>query len=164
MNKYFGVCLILAVLIFAFIAALASFKLAAGGMVHFVTSFEAEASAPGMGFSSPGGVDLDVTFINRTPLHHSYCVQFPADIPGQAGIPNLCPGTENDRRWPEPGEIVTFTAHVINKGTIGSPAFDSAWWIDGAEVARGTLPALAAAQEVTATYRWPWGHELSPDG
>ena len=110
------------------------------------------------------GVDLDVTFIHRTSLYHSYCVQFPADIPGQPGIPSLCPGTEDDRRWPEPGEIVTFTAHVVNKGTIGSPAFDYAWSIDGAEVARGTLPALAAGSEITATYHWPWAHGLSPDG
>jgi len=77
---------------------------------------------------------------------------------------SICPGTENDRRWPEPGEVVTFTAHVVNKGNTASPAFGYAWHIDGAEVARGTLPALAPAAEATATYRWPWGHGLSADG
>ena len=86
------------------------------------------------------GVDLDVTFINRTPLYKAYCVQYMYDVPDQPGRPFLCPGTENDRRWPEPGEVVTFTAHIVNKGTAASPAFGYAWHIDGAEVAHGTLP------------------------
>ncbi|MCX6030049.1 MAG: 6-bladed beta-propeller [Chloroflexi bacterium] len=114
--------------------------------------------------SPPAGVDLDVTFINRAPLYKAYCVEYPWDVPNQPGIPFLCPDTENDRRWPEPGEIVTFTAHIINKGTVASPPFDFAWYIDGAEVARGTLPSLASAAEVTTIYRWPWAHGLSPDG
>jgi hypothetical protein len=62
------------------------------------------------------------------------------------------------------GEVVTFTAHVVNKSTTTSPAFDYVWHIDGSEVASGTLPALAPAAEVTATFQWPWGHALSPDG
>ena len=109
-------------------------------------------------------VDLDVTFINRAPLYKAYCVQYMYDALDQPGRPFLCPGTENDRRWPEPGEVVTFTAHIMNKGTAASPAFDYAWHIDGVEVAAGTLPALAPAAEVTATYRWPWAHGLSADG
>lgn len=123
----------------------------------------AQPSAPGARLATPEGVDLDVTYINRNPLYQAYCVDYPWDIPGQPGIPFLCPGTEDDPRWPEQGEIVTFTAHIVNKGTVASPAFDYAWHIDGAEVAAGTLPALAPAAEITATYRWPWGHELSPD-
>ncbi|HOT91326.1 MAG TPA: CARDB domain-containing protein [Anaerolineae bacterium] len=109
-------------------------------------------------------IDLDVTFINRAPLYKAYCVQYLHDAPNQPGRPYLCPGTEDDRRWPAPGEIVTFTAHIVNKGTVASPAFDYAWHIDGTEVASGTLPALAPAAEVTATYQWPWGHALSSDG
>ncbi len=124
----------------------------------------AQPSAPGVRLAASEGVDLDVTFINRSPLYQAYCVDYPWDIPGQPGIPFLCPGTEDDPRWPEQGEIVTFTAHIVNKGTAASPAFDYAWHIDGAEVASGTLPALAPAEEITATYQWPWGHELSPDG
>jgi len=117
-----------------------------------------------MALSPPTGVDLDVTFINRTPLYKAYCVQYLNDAPNQPGRPYLCPGTEDARRWPAPGEIVTFTAHIINKGTVASPAFDYAWHIDGTEVASGTLPALAPAAKITAIYTWPWGHALSPDG
>jgi Concanavalin A-like lectin/glucanases superfamily/CARDB/NHL repeat/Galactose oxidase, central domain len=114
--------------------------------------------------SAPDGVDLDVTFIDRSPLYQAYCVEYPWDIPGQPGIPFLCPGTEDDPRWPEQGEVVTFTAHIVNKGTVASPAFGYAWQIDGAVVASGTLPALAPAAEVTATYQWPWAHTMSADG
>jgi len=124
----------------------------------------AEISSPGAGTALAEGIDLDVTYINRSPLYQAYCVDYPWDIPGQPGIPFLCPGTEDDPRWPETGEMVTFTAHIINKGAASSPAFDYAWHIDGTEVAVGTLPALAPAEEITATYQWPWGHELSPDG
>ncbi len=118
----------------------------------------------GMRISSPDGIDLDVTYINRAPLYKAYCVQYRYDAPNQPGRPYLCPGTEDDRRWPAPGEIVTFTAHIINKGTVASPAFDYAWHIDGTAVASGTLPALAPTAEITATYTWLWGHGLSPDG
>jgi len=123
-----------------------------------------QAPPPGTRFLPTEGIDLDVTYINRSPLYQAYCVGYPSDIPGQPGIPFLCPGTEDDQRWPKQGEIVTFTAHIINKGTIASPAFDYAWHIDGVEVASGTLPSLDPAEEVTATYQWPWGHVLSADG
>jgi hypothetical protein len=102
----------------------------------------------------PEGIDLDVTYISRTPLYHSYCVEYPNDIP------RLCPGTENDKRWPDPGEVVTFTAHIINKGTLPCPAFDYAWAIDGVVLLEGTLPGLNAAAEITTTYQWPWTHPL----
>jgi hypothetical protein len=110
------------------------------------------------------GVDLDVTFINRSPLYRAYCVEYGWDVLNQPGIPRLCPGSENDRRWPAPGEPVTFTAHIANKGTAASPGFGYAWHIDGVEVARGALPPLVPGAEITASYGWPWGHELSADG
>ena len=47
--------------------------------------------------------DLDVTFIQREPLYSAYCVDYHwDDAPGMPGRPTLCPGTENQRRWPEP--------------------------------------------------------------
>ncbi len=105
----------------------------------------------------PPGVDLDVTYINRQPMYRSYCVDYPADVPG---VPILCPGTEDERRWPAAGEVVTFTAHIANKGTLPSPPFDFKWFIDGGEVAAGTLPALAAGGEATTTYAWKWAHTM----
>ncbi len=127
-------------------------------------SATAEASASSKRFLAPEGVDLDVTYISRVPLYKIYCVEYPEPVDGRPGISRLCPGTEDEKRWPDPGEIVTFTAHVINKGTLISPAFAYAWQIDGVEVASGTLPALPPAAEVTTAHRWPWAHTLSPDG
>ncbi len=104
--------------------------------------------------AQPEGVDLDVTFIRRDPLGWAYCVEY------QGGIPSLCPGSEDDLRWPEAGEVVTFTAHIRNQGTQDSPGFDYAWSIDSAPVLTGTLPGLAAGTEITTTYLWAWDHTL----
>ena len=102
----------------------------------------------------PDGVDLDVTYVNRAPMYQAYCVQYPD------GVPTLCPGTEGEQRWPAPGEVVTFTAHVVNKGTLISPDFAYKWFVDGAEVASGTHPGLAPGAEGTATYPWTWAHTM----
>jgi len=161
MGKNFRNCFILVISSVTFIAALAFLIPEARASNAAPAAYAGNADRRA---SPPEGVDLDVTFINRSPLYQAYCVDYPWDIPGQPGIPFLCPGTEDDPRWPEQGEIVTFTAHIVNKGTVASPAFDYAWQIDGAEVTSGTLPALAPAAEVTVTYQWPWAHTMSDDG
>ena len=102
----------------------------------------------------PTGIDLDVTYIQRDPTHLAYCVQYPG------GIPTPCPGSEDEPRWPAPGEVVTFTAHIVNKGTLDSPPFDYEWTIDGVEVLSGTVPALAPAAEIAVSYRWLWAHTM----
>ena len=114
----------------------------------------AHRSPPAPEAAPPEGVDLDVTYINRSPMYKAYCVQYPG------GIPILCPGTEGEQRWPAPGEVVTFTAHVINKGTLASPTFAYRWTIDGVEVLSGTHAALAPGAEVTFTYPWAWAHTM----
>jgi hypothetical protein len=109
---------------------------------------------------APEGVDLDVTFINRAPMYQAYCDEY-VEFPNTGlGIIRLCPGTENEKRWPDPGEVVTFTAHIINKGTVASGPFAFEWFIDGTEVLSGTHPGLAPAAERTATYAWPWAHTM----
>ncbi|MBN1641223.1 MAG: 6-bladed beta-propeller [Anaerolineae bacterium] len=109
----------------------------------------------------PDGIDLDVTYINRMPMYKSYCVAYPEPWNGTVGIPQQCPGTEDERRWPDPGEVVTFTAHIVNKGTIDSGAFAFAWFIDGSAVLSGTHAGLAPGEEGTATYLWPWAHAMA---
>ena len=113
------------------------------------------AAPPDRVVAAPGGVDLDVTFINRAPMYRAYCVQY------LTSLPSLCPGTETEQRWPAPGEVVTFTAHVVNKGTSASPSFAYRWDIDGGAVLSGTLSALAPSAEITTTYQWTWAHALN---
>jgi hypothetical protein len=108
----------------------------------------------------PDGIDLDVTYVNRDPMYKSYCVEYPEPWNGTVGIPRLCPGTENEKRWPDPGEIVTFTAHVVNKGTVASGPFAYKWFVDGIEVLSGSHPGLAPDAEGTAVYHWPWAHTM----
>jgi hypothetical protein len=111
--------------------------------------------------TQPEGIDLDVTYINRAPMYQSYCVEYPEPWNGTVGIPRLCPGTEQEKRWPDQGEVVTWTAHIVNKGTVDSGPFVFQWLIDGDEVLSGTHPGLAPAAESTATYLWPWAHTMA---
>jgi hypothetical protein len=101
--------------------------------------------------------DLDVTFIQRSPMYQAYCVEYPG------GIPRLCPGTEGEKRWPDPGEMVTFEAHVVNKGALESPAFGFAWAVDEVIVLTGSLPGLPPGGETTTPYTWAWAHGLDGD-
>jgi len=103
----------------------------------------------------PDGVDLDALYIQMTPLYHAYCVEYSAN-----GVPRQCPGTEDDKRWPDRGEPVTFTAHFMNKGTLASGALEYAWAIDGVEVARGAFPGLQPGTGSLAVYVWPWDHDV----
>lgn len=88
-------------------------------------------------------------------MHYRYEVWYTAD-----GRPYLRPGTENNQRWPAPGETVTFTAQIMNKGTVASGDFSFKWFIDGIEVGSGTHPSLAQGQEGTETYQWAWDHMI----
>lgn len=100
-------------------------------------------------------VDLDVVFIERDPLYWRYdIVYYP---PGYN--PHERPGTEDRKQWPDPGETVTFTAHVINKGDSASGAFGWRWIFDGQVVDSGQEPNLSAGAEFTAAYDWAWETE-----
>jgi len=105
--------------------------------------------------TKPAGIDLDVTYISRTPLYSRYDVWYTDD-----GKPYLRPGTENYQRWPVPGEVVTFTVHITNKGTIASGSFTFRWHIDGSEVHSGTHGSLAPGEEGIETYQWAWAHTM----
>jgi len=105
--------------------------------------------------TKPAGIDLDVTHISRTPRYHRYEVWYTLQ-----NTPYLRPGTEGDQRWPAHGEVVTFTAHIANKGTVASGPFDFVWRIDGSDVLSGTHPGLAPGATGTATYAWVWAHTL----
>ncbi|MGB4595714.1 MAG: CARDB domain-containing protein, partial [Anaerolineaceae bacterium] len=103
----------------------------------------------------PEGVDLDVTYISRTPMYNRYQVEYTKN-----GEPYLAEGTENDQRWPKQGELVTFTAHIMNKGTDDSGAFTFHWLIDDQMMMSGEHPSLPAGFEITVSFEWEWSHPL----
>ncbi len=106
---------------------------------------------------SAGGAlpDLDVTHISRTPRYPAYEVDYPKE--GELRrIAQLKPGTQNDKRWPDKGERVTFTAHVVNKGSARAPEFGYVWRLDGKEIGRGTLGPVKPGETATAETTWAW--------
>src|SRR5919108_374214 len=64
----------------------------------------------------------------------------------------LCEGTEDDKRWPDEGESVTYTAHVLNKGVLRSSRFHFEWLVDGTVVAQGNSRRLRPGDERTFSY------------
>lgn len=101
------------------------------------------------------GVDLDVIFIERTPRYSMYQVCY-----DPSGFnPSLC-GNQDQQRWPQKGETVTFRAHVLNKGTKNTGIFGYEWFIDGIEVESETHPGLAPGEEGLVEYPWVWDHEV----
>ena len=55
--------------------------------------------------------DLNVGFIHRTPEYNRFMVSFDGDQ-------HIMPGYENEQKWPDPGELVRYTAHIFNKGDV----------------------------------------------
>ncbi|MCA9728360.1 MAG: T9SS type A sorting domain-containing protein, partial [Candidatus Eisenbacteria bacterium] len=135
----------------------------AGDIYYYVVEVvdDAENAGPGSNEAdaSPlSSVELSVSYIERTP-HDTYRYQVEYD---GAGVPHLVPGTEGDKRWPDPGETVTLVAHVINKGTAASGAFDCAWRVNGLLVETDRItPGVAAFGEATVEldYVWPSGFD-----
>jgi hypothetical protein len=115
-----------------------------------------------------GEIDLDVTYIERTPRHYRYRVTYFADrracepeyinyypYADDRG-PQLCPNETGKKRWPDIGETIAYTAHLINKGKKSVGGFDYKWIVNGIVVASGSSSALGPAQETTITYTTTW--------
>lgn len=105
--------------------------------------------------------DFDVTYIARTPRYDRYNVSYeygvdPAEP--ETGRPYLTAQEQAKQRWPNPGEMVTYTGHVKNIGVI-SGVCGYKWFFDGVEVASGVTTTLAPGEEFTATYARPWDSE-----
>jgi CARDB len=96
--------------------------------------------------------DLDVTYIERRPRYYRYVVEYTFHPGDPWGIPRLCEGTENNKHWPDAGETVTYTAHVVNKGSTASSPFHFAWLINGKVVAQNTSRRLQPGAEQTFDY------------
>jgi hypothetical protein len=90
----------------------------------------------------PDGVDLDVTYISREPRY----------------------AWDSDKPLPDLGEPVTFTAHIVNKGTKESGSFDFEWMVDGKTVDCGVAENLPPRSETIRQFTWKWApvrHHIS---
>ena len=99
-----------------------------------------------------GGIDLGVTHIERLPRfrRYEYCGH-----PFLEVVP--CPGQENLKRWPDPGETVELIAHVWNFGDAASGTFDYEWKIDGRTIAKDQHNGIASGErsEFKFSMQWP---------
>jgi CARDB len=98
--------------------------------------------------------DLTVAYIERTPRYSRYAVTYTNRSPTiPAGLPSLCSSNVEAKRWPDSGEVVTYTGHVRNVGF--SPTTDNQyqWRVNGAVAATGALPNIAAGGEVTIAFQ-----------
>ena len=107
----------------------------------------------------PAVPDLDVTYIERTPKYppggdwkypqHMRCIRIKEDPPV--------------KHWPDPGEEVTFIAHIVNKGGAPSTEVKYYWMLDNQhrkeEGWSGTLKALQPGEEATVEVKWPWSQD-----
>ena len=105
----------------------------------------AEAGRP-----STGASDLSIHFMSRTPRYKRYCLDYVNDVP------QLCEGTADAKRFPDPGERVTFTALIANQGNITSTATVYSWRLDGGVQAVGVMPALGPGAEHELSWYWDW--------
>lgn len=108
------------------------------------------AAAIGTSVSTP---DLDVIYIARTPRYYRYCLQYPNNVP------QLCPGTENQKHWPDIGEIVTYEAHITAKGYPISGTIGYEWDVDGVLATNGQMDgaSLSVNQDFfISTYNTTW--------
>lgn len=105
--------------------------------------------------------DFEVTFISRTPRYDRYNVSYQYNIDPdepETGRPYLTAAEQAKQRWPDPGEVVTYTARVRNMGVLAASC-DYAWHFDGAQVGSGTTPLLAPGDQFTAAHSMPWHSE-----
>ena len=105
-------------------------------------------------------IDLDVTQIARTPEYYRYnpnAYEYKLFHDEWVGLLRT-PGYATTRKWPNNGEVVTFTAQVVNKGTTSaSGPFAYRWLINGQVVATGTEPTgIAVGATRTYTLNWTW--------
>lgn len=104
-------------------------------------------------------VDLDVTYISRTPEYYRYDATYDYLVYHDENTGVLKnPGHADMQKWPNNGEIVTFTAHVMNKGTLSNTGpFTYRWLINDEVVATGSDPVgIAVGGEKTYAYNWMW--------
>jgi hypothetical protein len=107
--------------------------------------------------------DLNVTHISRTPRYPAYVLKYeqlpgsgPEAMPqvadpqtGQAVTPEQA---AKIKRWPDPGEEVTFQGMVCNHGTRPTGPFGYRWYIDENVVAEGKHDSLDGPSLMTDEY------------
>jgi hypothetical protein len=67
--------------------------------------------------------------------------------------------TTATRRWPKPGDEVTYHAVALNQGNVPIENAHAAWTVDGREAASGPVPPLAPGATARVSFKLPWTTE-----
>jgi hypothetical protein len=98
------------------------------------------------------GSDLAVQWVSRLPRFPMSEVLY--DPPGYN--PHLSPASTAAKQWPDPGDTVTFVAHVANQGSAATPAVRYRFLVDGGLAGEGELASLDAGAAADAPLEWAW--------
>ena len=98
-------------------------------------------------------VDLNVGFIHRTPEFNRFKVVFNGDQ-------RIDPAYLDEPKWPAPGQMVTYTAHIFNKGDLPAADVGYRWLFDGQVVEEGTIPLLDAGEAMQLAYEAAWPDDV----
>ncbi|MBI2870496.1 MAG: hypothetical protein HYY14_02170 [Candidatus Omnitrophica bacterium] len=102
--------------------------------------------------------DLNVPYIERLPRYPRYDVRYRKVNDEDVEIPYLQTGTENNKRWPDRGERVTYVAHVLNQGDVPA-GYSYEWRVDNAVVDHGFAQALYPRGEATVSFHTVWSNQ-----
>ena len=111
----------------------------------------------------PNDIDLDVTYISRTPRYLRYLDEGQGQYESKkfrgenVGIMKY-PKFGDEQKWPKHGDDITFTAHVKNKGKKPfSGTFDYRWILNEKVVDSGRFKGnLDPGKETAFEYEWKW--------
>ncbi|GAB4366381.1 MAG: hypothetical protein Kow0042_06200 [Calditrichia bacterium] len=110
-----------------------------------------EVSVTAVPFAN-GQPDLDVRFISRSPKYPRYAIIY--DPPGYNPRPR--PGTQNWKHYPDPGELITYTAVVVNSGGGTVEGFQLYWEVNGQVVQSEDYGFLFPRQRMESRFLLPW--------
>jgi hypothetical protein len=98
------------------------------------------------------GSDLSVQYISRLPRFPKSDVLYSPD----AYNPRLSDQSAAAKQWPDPGDTVTFVAHVANQGEMATPAVQYRFLVDGVPVGSGLVATLNPGASADASLDWTW--------
>lgn len=124
----------------------------------------------GAGDPPPAKPDLDVVIISISPRLPSYAPIYYDGFghPSDPENPNreiTLEQSQAKKRYHDPGDIVTFTARVVNHGGVATAPFTYTWKMDGVEIGSGSHPGLDADARATGTDTLTYkGFDGNPNG
>ena len=127
------------------------YKVLAINSIGVLSSPSNETSVTVQQFAN-GDPDLDILHISRSPKYPRYEVEY--DPPGYN--PQLIAGTHNIKHYPDPGEMLKYSAIIRNSGGGTIDNFEIFWYIDSLLVMTENGGRLFPRQQIRTTIQHPW--------